>query len=254
MINHDKHNLKYPLLLIVILFLALGTGFAGRCLWWTWGASGNSAENRGGNILGQTAVGNADHPGITDGTYGFWDYIFDREYICFEIDPERYYNHRVQWYIDSTMADTLAPDSIVWSDDFYVSTSTYTSRIEMKDGEQIPISNCGNCHLGFGFQFIRCLPADFTAGMSATASRLIIRALFTDPETIPDASDFKPLDYVPTGTIRWGDGNRYGSRSFDIATYEQVDLWLQFTSPKASRENRGEYTIKIAVVAKAYLP
>ena len=221
--------LRYGMAILLCFCLFVGLGFAQQCYWWTFGASGNSQESMG-NTVGQTAAAEFSFLEV-DASYGFWFGDWDLE-ICFTPDA----SDSAEWLTrrDST-SDTLS----------------FAQTVEMTPDEKIVVTNCGSCYIDYGLRIVGCLPANWTSAVTAGSNRYVLRAQFTDTETLTE--DFMP-EYDVLGTDwTWADDSIFGRMGEDIDPTNTINLWFEFTSPLIS-EFSGYHIIKVQLCGKLRLP
>ncbi len=215
-------SLSRHIWLFVLIIIIVGTCFPYRMFWWTVTPGGDVGDDETGTTLGQAAIGSVRGTSdLGDGSYGFWYEGFE-PVVCFEITHDT-------WDLDSI--DNLE-------------TRTMTP------GEEIAVTNCGNCHLNFGINFVDSDPLDWTWGYSAGNDKFVLRASFTD---LPTSPTFDPTrDYIKD-IITWATDDIFGPLGQDFGFEEDLNLWLQFYSPGRSTLYGGN-TITILLQAQANLP
>ncbi len=205
----------------ILLLLMILSLFAYKNDWWVISPSGVTDENATGNTAGQPAVGDVTSL-FHSGSYGFWYDQMD-PFICFEIST-------LEWFIDS------------------ISVSESRSMIH---GEQMELTNCGNCHIGFGLRVIDSSPIVWAHGYAIGDERFVLRARFVEGDVAPTLYDFS-RDYV-SDVVKWASPSLFGPDGFDFSFVDELNLWLQFVAPTDS-ELWGDNTITMELSARANLP
>lgn len=210
---------------ILILIILVTTGFSYRMFWWTITPGGDIDEDNTGTTVGQAAIGLVYGVETREtGSYGFWYQGFE-PIVCFNIS-------RDFWDVDT------------------VEILTTTG---MDLGEQINITNCGNCHLNFGLKFIASDPLPWTWGYSAGPSKFVLRAQFTDADIPPIGFD-ATHDYI-NDIVTWATSETFGDLGFGFPiSGSLLNLWLQLYSPGSSSVYNDVNTITILIQAQANLP
>ncbi len=214
--------------------MVASSGFASRCFWWTISSSADVwtvCDSVNGVTVGQVSVGpvtNADDDTI--GNYGFWNDFFGDFTLCFEI-------------VDTSL---ITIDTI-WNTD----TLTVSSTITMVAGEQFVITNCGDCHIGFGLEGVGTAPCDWSFGAYNELDRCVVRAVF-DNNPDPPVVFNRTHDYIKR-SLTWANETKFGPDGFDLGLYEYYNLWMKFETPTRS-SCYGVNIITIRVWGRSYLP
>lgn len=214
-----SHNRCKVLFLLILLAIALPVS-AYKNNWWVISPTGSTDEFGQGNTAGQTFTGSVSG-GSHQGTYGFWTAEMT-PIICFTAS-------RDDWDLDSI--DVLEARSMVY-------------------GEQIELTNCGNCHLCFGLRTMYTTPIIWASGYTIGDAKYVLRARFTD-EPIPPVVYDMSRDYI-SDIVKWASPVFYGGMGNDFNLSDERFLWLQFIAPNNS-EIWGDNTIVIELSARVNL-
>ncbi len=210
---------------LIMLLLVASVCFPYQMFWWTVTPGGDVGEDETGTTLGQAAIGYvAGSTDMGDGSYGFWYEGFE-PYVCFEIST-------YDWDLDS--ADILETRTMV-------------------PGEEMTITNCGNCHLNFGLKFVDSAPLDWAWGYSSGPDKFVLRASFTDLPTAPTFFD-PTRDYIKD-IVTWATSDNFGplGEDFDLSG-SLLDLCLQCHCPSSSTLYETDNIVTILLQAQANLP
>ncbi|MBN2541556.1 hypothetical protein JXI42_01715 [bacterium] len=209
-------------IMIFLLFLSYSNVSANRVFWWTVVPSADITDSGGyGVSLGQTAIG----PVLSDtleGNYGFWYEGFEPT-ICFYLSDSI-------WNIDSI--------------------SLCETRI-MEAGEEILITNCGNCHLNFGLYFMGADSGGWECGYTIDVNKFVLRGCFTRIGFPP--TRFQPENDLIKASMRWANHNIFGSHGYNLFINNSFALWFEFTAPSRS-SHFGHNIINVALFARTVLP
>lgn len=213
-------NRRFVLFLTILLIIVSLFGY--RNNWWCIPSAGYIESPEDGASAGQTAIGDvlAGHS-LDEGTYGFWHEAM-LPTICFEIDHDT-------WELDTI--DVL-------------------ETVTMEDEDGFIITNCGNCHLGFGLRIVSSAPLLWEHGYIADINKYVMRAQFTEEAIAPDTYDIV-RDYIKD-VINWASDDNFGPGGYDFAYSEPHHLFLQFQGPSHS-DTWDANTITIELTARANL-
>lgn len=228
---------KILFIIILLIFLQVNL-FAKEVFWWTVVPSSEISDTGNyGFTLGQTSAGPVSGTSaFSEGNYGFW-YNEMVPVICFTIDPN-------SWVIDSL-------------DSLWVGEQQ-----TMELGEEIKVSNCGNCHLGLGLYYSGDSLGWTCAYVPDRVNVFSLRARFDD--TCPMFYNHI-FDFVKAApTITWATDNILGTRGYDLNIYGSENLWFQFVAPywvtdyEIEDPEGGIYIshnrIDVTIMARANLP
>ncbi len=217
-------NRAFPIILIALVF---SVALADRCFWWTIAPSAEVFDSLGevkrGATVGQTAIGPVSgRDAIEGGNYGFWNDLFENIDLCFTT---------VERFWDAGEADIF-------------------EFVSMEEEEFVYITNCGNCHIRFGLQYIEN-SLGWILGVSPERNRFSYRARFTE-------NDDPPVVYSPTmdfikDIVTWSSPTIFGPGGYDVPINGFVYLWFQLLTPMAPCAY-GANIITTRVWAKSYLP
>ena len=183
--------------------------FAARLLWWTTGSGASGAEE--GTTVGQAFIGDQ----VISKSYGYWvDNI--EPILCVSIATDI-------WDIDST---------------------NIGETISMIEGEEIIVTNCGNCHENYGLTFEDSSPLLWEISYAPAGDRFVLRARFSDTSDVPAAYDHS-RDFIKD-IVTWAHGFSFGDAGYAIPVGETRRLWLQYVSP-ASADIYGGNQITITL-------
>jgi len=214
-----KHIIVFLLLIIIQIPIQ-----AYECNWWVVPSSGDQTR-RGGLTIGQNVVG----PYMSDsrayfGHMGFWNMDYE---ICFEISDSCVWFHS---------ADTL---------------ETGESKTTVA-GEQIVITNCGNCYIDFGLQGVRVDSCGWHFGYYEGFDRFVLLAIF-DTNPTPPTTFSRAMDYIKEGSLAWSRGGCFGPEGHGLTLDGYFNLWFRFIAPLGISCS-GYNVIVISLVGKPYLP
>jgi hypothetical protein len=202
--------------LIYIMFVVIGA-FAQSCYWWNVPSSGSAASNSTGYTVGQAYASNR----TTHGTYGFWGENYEPQ-ICLSITDSN-------WDIGSILPNTMTVMSL---------------------GDEIMVTNCGNCYVSYGLQFVRSDTLPWHIYTLADDNIFIMRAKFSIEATVP--SIFDPIQDAISDELQFANGTRYGADGYGVPLGQQRRLWFYFKSP--TRSASGENTLIFLLKAQIYIP
>mgnify|MGYP001373340291 CR=1 FL=1 len=214
----SSNRWKVLFLLILLVFTLPVSAYKNN--WWAISPTGSTDEFGQGNTAGQTFTGSVSE-GAHQGTYGFWTEEM-MPIVCFTAS-------RDTWDLDSI--DVLEARSMVY-------------------GEQIELTNCGNCHLCFGLSTIYTTPTTWASGYTTGDNRYVLRARFTDSPVPPVVYDMS-RDYI-SDAIKWASPVFFGGAGNDFDLSDEQFLWLQFVAPNTSEE-WGDNNIVIELLARVNL-
>lgn len=211
--SKTKSSVKFVTLLFIFLFAFISNAFAYRCFWYVVTPGGNIGEENTGCTAGQATIGEVSGTETYgDGTYGFWYQGFE-PVICFNIDHDT-------WELDSL--------DVSWTE-------------RMVLGEQIVISNCGNCHINFSLRWSESHPLEWSYGYTNFSDRFVTRARFTTELEAPSVYDHA-RDYV-NDAVTWARDDRFGPAGYDMELDELQYLWLEFITPTGCIDP-GDYEVE----------
>ena len=176
-----------------------------------------------GFTIGQTAIGQVSGTGsIDEGNYGFWNDMLDSIDICFTVIDSF-------WNIDSIELSEIH---------------------SMVDRGFISITNCGNCHLTFGLDFLGD-SLGWDIGTYSGPNKFTLRAQFNEDTLAPLGYDAH-LDFIKD-VVTWSSDIVFGPGGYDIAVEDFVHLWFCFLAPSTST-TFGNNKITIGLLGRSYLP
>ena len=202
---------KYFIIIVVTLLTALIlTGQTCSRKSMTSGGFISEGDNFYGFSAGQASQAHVYTAEGDTATYGYWHKTWE-PMICVSVLPDSVWDVR----------DDIYPDTI---------PNNYT--VTMLDGDNITVSNCGNCAIDLGLRFLRADPDSIAVGYSSGANRAVIRARFRDDDECPIVYD-RTRDWIKN-VLTWassGVSGVFGYSGVNLATNETMNLWFQLVTP-----------------------
>ncbi len=157
-----------------------------------------------GMTVGQTSQAHLVNASSDTATFGYWHKEWEPE-ICITINDSIWDVRNAEF-----------PDTI---------PCHYT--VDMLPEDRITINNCGNCAIDLGLRFVESSHDSVILAYYSGRNKGVLRAVFSEDELMPD---YEPSDYIKD-VISWSTYSVFGPSGFNMATYDELKLWFQMSTP-----------------------